>query len=600
MKFLHTKVSLKKAIHQQTMNDITTDLPVAYLGPEGTYSHSALRRYFGADKAGLPLASIEDVFNSVTVGDCDYAVVPVENSSEGSVTATLDCFKKNSVIICGEISLRIKHVLMGSSQLNSGNVEKIVSHQQSLGQCRLWLDKHFSGVPRVPVSSNAEAALIASQEANVAAIASKAAAEIYHLSILAEDIEDTADNTTRFLIISKNFQAQPSKNSEDDKTSLIVTTRNEPGALLEVLEPLKRHSVNMSKLESRPSGKEAWSYSFYIDVDGHQQAANVAAALSALSKPNIDVKILGSYPVSGLVHTERARALSEPVLLGKKIVIIGLGLIGGSIARALSDRGLSSQIWAVGRDAEGLQYAQDNGVIAGYSTELESICTDADLIVIAVPGLSVAPIMQGLATLVKDDCVITDVASVKQSTLDAAEKAFGKIPSNLVPGHPIAGSEKSGFRAAQADLFLQRRVILTPAAETSEMALGLVNSLWRELGAEVLEMPVRHHDEILAATSHLPHLLAFVLVDSLSQQGSSDEIFRFAAGGFRDFTRIATSDPDMWRDIFLSNADALCAILEEFQTDLAEFKQAIKMADAEQIKKVLQRVKQSRDKFLFK
>jgi prephenate dehydrogenase len=143
-------------------------------------------------------------------------------------------------------------------------------------------------------------------------------------------------------------------------------------------------------------------------------------------------------------------------------------------------------------------------------------------------------------------------------------------------------------------------VILTLAAETSEMALGLVNSLWRELGAEVLEMPVRHHDEILAATSHLPHLLAFVLVDSLSQQGSSDEIFRFAAGGFRDFTRIATSDPDMWRDIFLSNADALCAILEEFETDLAEFKQAIKMADAEQIKKVLQRVKQSRDKFLFK
>jgi prephenate dehydratase/prephenate dehydrogenase len=582
------------------MNDITTDLPVAYLGPEGTYSHHALRRYFGPEQSCLPLASIEDVFNKVAVGDCDYGVVPVENSSEGSVTATLDCFKKHSAIICGEISLRINHVLMGASNLSLKAVTKVVSHQQSLGQCRLWLDQHLPDIPRVPVSSNAEAALIASRESGVAAIAGKAAAEIYKLSILAEDIEDAADNTTRFLIISKKHQAQASPNSKDDKTSLIVTTKNEPGALLEVLEPLKRYAVNMSKLESRPSGKEVWSYSFYIDVDGNQQDDNVASALAALNKPNIDVKILGSYAGSGFVHSEQARALSEPVLQDKKIVIIGLGLIGGSIARALSDRGLSAQLWAVGRDVESLEYAHNQGVIAGYSTELEESCKDADLIVIAVPGLSVAPIMQGLAGLVKDDCVITDVASVKQSTVDAAVAAFGKIPPNLVPGHPIAGSEKSGFRAARPDLFVSRRVILTPLEQTSKTALDLVSSLWRELEAEVLEMSVQQHDEVLAATSHLPHLLAFALVDSLSQQGSSDEIFRFAAGGFRDFTRIAASDPDMWRDIFLSNADALCAILKEFETDLTELKSAIKAADAEQIKKVLQRVKQSREKFLFK
>jgi chorismate mutase/prephenate dehydratase len=296
------------------MNDIETDLPVAYLGPEGTYSHSALLRYFGSEQSSLPLATIEDVFTSVEVGDCDYAIVPVENSTEGSVTATLDCFNKSPLIICGEISLRIQHVLLGNQQSNADSVKKIVSHQQSLGQCRLWLDKHFPDIERVPVSSNAEAAKMVSQEPGIAAIASKSAAEIYQLTILAQDIEDTADNATRFLVISKKKQAQPSENSADDKTSLIVTTYNEPGALSDVLEPLKRFSVNMSKLESRPSGKEAWSYRFYIDVDGHQQDSNVTSALAAMRQPKIDVKILGSYPVSGLVHNEQKRELIMKVL----------------------------------------------------------------------------------------------------------------------------------------------------------------------------------------------------------------------------------------------------------------------------------------------
>jgi len=581
------------------MNDIKTDLPVAYLGPQGTYSHSALLRYFGSDQAGLPLATIEEAFTSVEVGDCDYAIVPVENSSEGSVTATLDCFNKSALIICGEISLRIKHVLLGNAKSNKAGIKKIVSHQQSLGQCRQWLDQHLPGVERVPVSSNAEAALIASQDATVAAIASKSAAKIYQLSMLAQDIEDTADNTTRFLVISKKYQAEASADSADDKTSLIVTTYNQPGALFNVLEPLKQFSVNMSKLESRPSGKEAWSYSFYIDVDGHQQDSNVASALAALKQPKIDVKILGSYPVSGLVHSEQKRDLTEPSLLNKKIVIIGLGLIGGSVARALSDRGLTDQVWAVGRYLDALQQAKDKGVIAGYSTELESICSDADIILIAVPGLSVASVMQGLVKLVRADCVITDVSSVKQSTVDAAIKEFGQLPPNLVPGHPIAGSEKSGFKAANPDLFDRKKVILTPLPETNKAAIELVSSLWRELGAEVIEMTVQQHDAVLAATSHLPHLLAYALVDSLSQQGSSDEIFRYAAGGFRDFTRIAASDSDMWRDIFLSNAEAICSTLETFESDLAVFRQAIEAGDGEQIKKVLQRVKQSRDKFPF-
>lgn len=576
------------------MNDIDAQQQVAYLGPLGTYSHSALLRYFGPQQAGLPLPTIEEVFACVEKEQADYAVVPVENSSEGSVTATLDCFNRSPLQICGEIQLRIQQVLMTHPQAVATDIHKIVSHQQSLGQCRNWLDKHYPGIERIAVSSNAEAARMASQDKGIAAIASKTAAELYQLNVLARDIEDTHDNTTRFLIISKKYQASPGIN---DKTSLVITTHNEPGALFKVLEPLKRFAVNMSKLESRPSRKEAWSYTFYIDVDGHQNDENIANALAELKQPNIGVKVLGSYPVAGIVHTEKARDITEPVLLNKKIVIIGLGLIGGSVAKALSDKGLSSHLWAVGRNPDELQLAHEAGVIAGFSTELETLCADADLILIAVPGLSVSPILQGLAKLIKQDCVISDVASVKQSTVDAALTAFGEIPANLVPGHPIAGSEKSGFKASKADLFEGRRVILTPLPETNATALELVKALWRELGAEVLEMTVAQHDEILAATSHLPHLLAYALVDTLSQQGTSEEIFRYAAGGFRDFTRIASSDPHMWRDIFLSNATALGSILDEFEKDLARFRQALQKGDGEFIMTALKRTKLSRDKF---
>tara|TARA_R110000824_G_scaffold52692_4_gene146251 strand:+ start:184426 stop:186168 length:1743 start_codon:yes stop_codon:yes gene_type:complete len=576
------------------MNDIGAQQQVAYLGPQGTYSHSALLRYFGPQQAGLPLATIEEVFACVEKEQADYAVVPVENSSEGSVTATLDCFSRSPLQICGEIQLRIQQVLMIHPQSAAGKIQKIVSHQQSLGQCRNWLDMHYPGIERIAVSSNAEAARMAAREKGVAAIASKTAAEIYQLSILAQDIEDSRDNTTRFLIISKKYQASPGLN---DKTSLIITTHNEPGALFKVLEPLKRFAVNMSKLESRPSRKEAWSYTFYIDVDGHQNDANIASALAALKQPNIGVKVLGSYPIAGMVHTEKAREITEHVLLNQKIVIIGLGLIGGSVAKALSDKGLSSQLWAVGRNPTELQLAHEAGVIAGFSTVLETSCADADLILIAVPGLSVAPILQGLAGIIKPGCVISDVASVKQSTVDAAMTAFGEIPASLVPGHPIAGSEKSGFQASKADLFEGRRVILTPLPETDASALALVSALWRELGAEVLEMTVAQHDEVLAATSHLPHLLAYALVDTLSKQGSSDDIFRYAAGGFRDFTRIASSDPHMWRDIFLSNAVPLEAILDEFEKDLARFRLALQKGDGEYIMTALKRTKLSRDKF---
>jgi prephenate dehydrogenase len=286
------------------------------------------------------------------------------------------------------------------------------------------------------------------------------------------------------------------------------------------------------------------------------------------------------------------------VLAGKKIVIVGMGLIGGSVARALARLDLGAEIVGVGRDSAVLEQAINDGSITGFTTDLQTACADADLILIAVPVLAITSILQELAPVLGEHTVVTDVASVKQAVVDAALTVFGEVPANFVPGHPIAGSEQSGYAAAKADLFAGRKVILTPLVNTNPQAVNLVTALWQATGAEVLQMEVAHHDEVLAATSHLPHLLAFALVDTLSQQGESEEIFRYAAGGFRDFTRIASSDPVMWRDIFVTNSAAIVGILDEFTAALHQLRESLLARDAEQLFTLCKRAKQSRDVFL--
>jgi prephenate dehydrogenase len=286
------------------------------------------------------------------------------------------------------------------------------------------------------------------------------------------------------------------------------------------------------------------------------------------------------------------------ILASKKIVIIGLGLIGGSIARGLANRQQKVEVIGVGRNEAILQQAQSDGVINAYSTDIKTACADVDLIVIAVPTLTVESILVELKTVVSEKTVITDAASVKSEIIDAVIKTFGKVPANFVPGHPIAGSEHSGYSASSVDLYQHKKVILTPLDDTDEQAINLVSALWQALGAEVLTMSVSKHDAILAATSHLPHLLAFTLVDTLSQQGESEEIFRYAAGGFRDFTRIASSDPQMWHDIFMANGDAIVDVLDVYMHDLNRIRQAVLDKNSEELKATFSRAKKSRDKFL--
>jgi chorismate mutase/prephenate dehydratase len=268
-------------------------LKVAFLGPEGTFTQAAVLTHFGHSVRGLPLASIDEVFHEVEAASADFGVVPIENSTEGTVNHTLDRFIASPLTICGEVELRIHHSIMG--QMSS--LEKIVricSHPQALAQCRGWLDEHLPEVERVPVSSNAEGARRARDEQGTAAIAGETAAEVYGLKILAAEIEDRPDNTTRFFVLGRKLFTP----SGADRTTLLVSIghTDAPGALQRLLQPLADHGVSMTRIESRPSHKKKWDYVFFIDIEGHADDKHVAKALAELKKRASLFRILGSYP----------------------------------------------------------------------------------------------------------------------------------------------------------------------------------------------------------------------------------------------------------------------------------------------------------------
>jgi chorismate mutase/prephenate dehydratase len=264
---------------------------VAYLGPQGTFSEEAAIRQFGSCAQLIPCASIDDVFRQVEAGVVHYGVVPVENSTEGSISRTHDLLLATPLKICGEVLLSVHQCLMSKSG-KAASVKKILSHSQSLAQCHEWLNQHQAKARQVPVVSNAEAARLTSKDATAAAIASKTAAAVYGLKIIAANIEDQPQNTTRFVVIAAH-DAGP---SGQDKTSLVMSTRNVPGAIHSLLTPLATHGVSMTRLESRPARTARWEYLFYVDLEGHQHDANVAAALRELADEAAFMKNLGSYP----------------------------------------------------------------------------------------------------------------------------------------------------------------------------------------------------------------------------------------------------------------------------------------------------------------
>lgn len=283
----------------------------------------------------------------------------------------------------------------------------------------------------------------------------------------------------------------------------------------------------------------------------------------------------------------------------RRLALIGVGLIGGSLALALRHAGACEEVVGYDRDRSRLQRARELGVIDRFELDACAAAHGAEIVVLAVPVGATEETCRALRGCLGEDAVLTDVGSVKGDVIRALQAGFGHLPPNFVPGHPIAGKERSGVEAADADLFVGRRVILTPLAETEPAACTQVRRMWERVGGVVEEMEVEHHDEVLAATSHLPHLLAFTLVSSLARLGESEEIFRYAAGGFRDFTRIASSDPVMWRDVCLSNRAAILDVLEHFEHDLHALGEAVEAGDGTRLLDLFQRAKQSRDRFCY-
>jgi len=283
-----------------------------------------------------------------------------------------------------------------------------------------------------------------------------------------------------------------------------------------------------------------------------------------------------------------------------QLTIIGVGLIGGSFARALRRAGKVNKIVGCGRNTPNLEKAVELGVIDEFYTDIPTAVKDADGIFISTPVNSFELIFQQLKGNIKESVIITDGGSTKGNIVAAAEKAFGQIPMRFVPGHPIAGTENSGVEASFAELYEAHKIILTPLIDTDQEALEVVTELWQSCGAEVVLMDVEHHDLVLGATSHLPHLLAFSLVNTLATVDDKKEIFDYAAGGFKDFTRIASSDPVMWQDICLANKDVLLEHLEHFQADLAKLAEALKNGDGAYMKDIFSRAKNARDQFMDK
>jgi prephenate dehydrogenase len=282
----------------------------------------------------------------------------------------------------------------------------------------------------------------------------------------------------------------------------------------------------------------------------------------------------------------------------KRLAVIGVGLIGGSYARALRAAGQVEEIIGCGRSRENLQQAVELGVIDSYSHDIGEAVEGADLVFLAVPLGAIRAAFEAMKGHLADNAIITDAGSVKGSVIRDCEEVFGAMLPNFVPGHPIAGTEQNGVEASFTELYQNRRVILTPVCQTNESAIAVVHATWRYCGAEVTRMFAVDHDRILAATSHLPHMLAYALVDMLARMDDKEEMFRYAAGGFRDFTRIASSNPVMWRDICIANKGQLATLVEDFAAELQLLATSIRAGEQQQLEQIFENAKSTRDSFI--
>jgi len=282
----------------------------------------------------------------------------------------------------------------------------------------------------------------------------------------------------------------------------------------------------------------------------------------------------------------------------ERLAIIGVGMIGASLALALKQARAVNHVVGCGRNQLNLQKGMDLGVIDSYTASIAEAASSADVVVIATPLGAMKQVFEHIVDIVAEHTVITDTGSAKGSVIKVAQTVLGDKISQFVPGHPIAGAEKSGVEAGLADLYQNRRVIITPLESTDPEAIAKIESMWQACGASIEYLGVEHHDKVLAATSHLPHMLAYGLVNYLSSLNDHDEIFKYAAGGFRDFTRIASSDPVMWRDVCISNGEALLTLIEGYKNELDQVSVAIRDGDQERLLELFGKAKSERDSLI--
>lgn len=282
----------------------------------------------------------------------------------------------------------------------------------------------------------------------------------------------------------------------------------------------------------------------------------------------------------------------------RHLCVIGVGLIGGSFARAVREQALCDRITGVGRNLENLEKAVELGVIDDFDFDIKRAAKEADFVFLSTPVGCYRSIFSELKTVWSKEAVYTDAGSTKQSAIDSLTDVFGEVPTNFIPGHPIAGAENSGVLASQEALFRGKQVILTPLEAGNESTLERVRKIWQAIGAEVSDMSPAHHDRVLAETSHLPHLLAYALVDLLGQKNEHREVLKYAAGGFRDFTRIASSDPRMWADICEANDQEIIPLLDQFSAELMKVSEMLKAQKQGDLLALFKRARQTRQQFL--
>jgi chorismate mutase/prephenate dehydratase len=557
---------------------------VAYLGPAGTFSEEAALGYFGSSIARVPCASFDEVFRTTTAGAADFGVVPVENSTEGVVARSLDLFLTTPLFIIGETSLIVRHNLLRKTNSLAG-ITAVCAHPQALAQCHGWLSHHLPDVERRPVSSNAEGARLAGLDAGDRSHRQRARRGRVRPAHVAPAIQDDAHNRTRFAIVTHPDRHPAPRPSGHDCTSLIVSVDNKPGAVHDMLVPLKRHGVSMTRFESRPARSGQWEYYFYIDIEGHPDEPHVGTALRELREACAFFKVLGTYP--------DRRALTDHVQPTRRHRLRPDGRI---VRPGRSSVPAWSSAWsATASRPSTTELAKRLGVIDVAAESALLAVAGSDVVIIAVPVAATEATFKAIRHLVQPHVLFMDVGSTKRDVVDTARRVLKERAGCVRAGPPDRRQGAiAGVQHADATLYAGRKVILTPLPQTVPELVQKATDVWTAMGAQVLKMTPENHDAAFAAVSHLPHLLAFAYFSCHRQQPSGRDFLSLAGPGFRDFTRIAASDPAVWRDILLANREEVLKQTQRFRHSLDALEHVMRAGNSQALEDLIRTAAEGR------